>query len=397
MFKTSKISFCNQQACNIVEDSSKEEILDILQKNYYVSIKDKNFYIINSRNIKYIEKNPHFLSIKSSGSLYYLFLTNIDGNNYCFFIDKRVKDGHKYPRMISVNYRFSGEIFNNTLFDGELLRDKDENWLYIINNIVLYKGKLMKDKHINYKLNLVYDILTNHYQRDEHLELCPLYVKRLFANHEFDYMIKNYIPNLNYNCRGIYFEGIRNLSNHLYLFPRGHKFNKPITNEIGASKSESSKSGSSKSESSKSESSKSGSSKSEASKSGASKSEASKSESSKSESSKSESSKSGASKHKVIKQVNVSDRKYMRFMVKKTDISDIYNIYCMKDDDIYKYGGAHIPNLKTSKYMRNLFNNGEDNITMNCEFNSKMEKWTPVEVTNELVDDLSSIEMIYQI
>ena len=46
MFKTSKISFCNKQACNVVEDSFKE-ILDILQKNYYVSIKDKNFYIIN--------------------------------------------------------------------------------------------------------------------------------------------------------------------------------------------------------------------------------------------------------------------------------------------------------------------------------------------------------------
>ena len=56
MFKTSKISFCNKQACNVVEDSFKEEILDILQKNYYVSIKDKNFYIINPKNIKYIEK-----------------------------------------------------------------------------------------------------------------------------------------------------------------------------------------------------------------------------------------------------------------------------------------------------------------------------------------------------
>ena len=44
----------------------------------------------------------------------------------------------------------------------------------------------MKDKHINNKLNIVHDILTNHYQKDTHLEICPLYVKRLFANHEFD-------------------------------------------------------------------------------------------------------------------------------------------------------------------------------------------------------------------
>ena len=88
MFQTSKISFCGKQACNVVEESFKEELLDILQKNYYISIKDKNFYIVNPRNIKYIEKNPHFLSIKSSGSLYYLFLTRIDDINYCFRLDR---------------------------------------------------------------------------------------------------------------------------------------------------------------------------------------------------------------------------------------------------------------------------------------------------------------------
>ena len=32
MFKTLKISFCGKQACNVVEDSFKEEILNILQK-----------------------------------------------------------------------------------------------------------------------------------------------------------------------------------------------------------------------------------------------------------------------------------------------------------------------------------------------------------------------------
>ena len=126
MFQTSKISFCGKQACNVVEDSFKEELLDILQKNYYISIKDKNFYIINSKNIRYIEKNPHILSVKSSGSLYYLFLTKINDQKFCFFIDKKIKEGHTYPRIISVNYRFDDSLFENTVFDGELLRDRDD-------------------------------------------------------------------------------------------------------------------------------------------------------------------------------------------------------------------------------------------------------------------------------
>ena len=338
MFKTSKIPFCGKQACNVVDDSFKLELLEILQKNYYISIKDRNFYIINQKNVKYIEKNPNILSVKSSGSLYYLFLTQIDGENLCFFIDKKIKEGHECPRIISVNYRFDEELYQNTLFEGELLRDNDQNWLYIINNLILCQGKLMKDKHINHKINLVYDILTNKYSRDTHLEICPLYVKRLFANHEFDYMVKTYIPSLNYNCRGIYFEGIRNLSNHLYLFPRNHKFKKiePVHKR--------------------------------------------------------------EEQPKIVKRVNVNNevdltnRKYIRLIVRKTDMSDIYNLYCLDNDEIYNCGGAHIQNLKTSKYMRKCFHNGEDNITMNCEYNPSMEKWKPIDKTNDPVDNLNTVE-----
>jgi hypothetical protein len=338
MFETSKIPFCGKQACNVVDDSFKAELLEILQKNYYISIKDRNFYIINQKNVKYIEKDPNILSVKSSGSLYYLFLTQIDGDNFCFFIDKKIKEGHSCPRIISVNYRFDDELYKNTLFEGELLRDNDQNWLYIINNLILHQGKLMKDKHINHKINLVYDILTNKYIRDTHLEICPLYVKRLFANHEFDHMVKTYIPSLNYNCRGIYFEGIRNLKNHLYLFPRNHKFKKIET----APKKE--------------------------------------------------------EQPKIVKRVNVKNkvdlenRKYIRLMMEKGETSDIYNLYCFDNDEIHNCGGAHIQNLRTSKYMRKCFQNGEDNITMNCEYNPSMEKWKPIEKTNDPVDDLSSIE-----
>lgn len=340
MFETSKIPFCGKQACNVVEDSFKEELLETLKKNYYISIKDRNFYIINQKNIKYIEKNPNILSVKSSGSLYYLFLTQIDGENFCFFIDKKIKDGHSCPRIISVNYRFHDEMYQNTLFEGELLRDNDQNWLYIINNLILYQGTLMKDKHANHKINLVYDILTNKYIRDTHLEICPLYVKRLFANHEFDYMVKSYIPSLNYNCRGIYFEGIRNLNNHLYLFPRNHKFKKiePVKKEEYPQVTKNTRTSKSQTN------------------------------------------------------VDLTNRKYIRFIVRKTDISDIYNLYCLDNDEIHKYGGAHIQNLRTSKYMRKCFQDGSDNITMNCEYNPSMEKWKPIEKTNESVDTLNTVE-----
>ena len=79
-------------------------------------------------------------------------------------------------------------------------------------------------------------------------------------------------------------------------------------------------------------------------------------------------------------------------MVRKTDMSDIYNLYCLNNDEIYKYGGAHIQNLRTSKYMRECFEDGIDNITMDCEYNITMEKWKPIEKTGESMDDLNTID-----
>mgnify|MGYP001225824802 CR=1 FL=1 len=337
MIKTSKISFCGKQACNIIEDSFKEELFKILSK-YCISIKDKNFYIINSKNVKYIEKNPHFLSVKSSGSLYYLFFTNIEGSNYCFFIDKKIKDGHKFPRIISVNYRFDDAIFEDTLFDGELLRDKDNNWLYIINNLVLYKKILMKDRHINQKIDIIYDILSNKYIRDDNLEICPLFVKRLFSNHELEYMIKTYIPSLNYNCRGLYFEGIRNLKNHLFLFPKNTNFE----NVKNVKKSKEIK----------------------------------------------------KNVDREFTNIDLSNISTINFMVKKTETSDIYNLYIMNDNDLVKYGNALIPNLKTSKLIRKIFSDGNDNITFKCEYNKSMQKWKPLEISKEKIDDIKLVEGI---
>ena len=175
------INFCDARAYNLVDESIKQSILDSLKDNYYIKISDRNFYILNKKNLRYIENKPFVLSVKSLGSLYYLYLTKIEGKNYCIYINRRLKEGHKFPLMVSALYRFDDEIYSNTLFDGELLRDKDGNWLFIINNLLLYQGEIMKNRNIIKKISKVYEILSNHYIKDEHLELCPLYVKRLFS------------------------------------------------------------------------------------------------------------------------------------------------------------------------------------------------------------------------
>ena len=63
--------------------------------------------------------NPHLICLKSIGSPYLLYRTQINNVNYCFLIDKKIKDGYKFPKIFLVHYRFNEETFKGTLFEVE--------------------------------------------------------------------------------------------------------------------------------------------------------------------------------------------------------------------------------------------------------------------------------------
>ena len=70
--KTLELSFCSSTAHNVVNSEAKELVISRLKK-YGISINDKRAYILNSRSIFFLEKTQHIISIKSSGTNYYLF------------------------------------------------------------------------------------------------------------------------------------------------------------------------------------------------------------------------------------------------------------------------------------------------------------------------------------
>ena len=76
---------------------------------------------MNENHFKYLN-NPHLISVKTVGTNYF-FLTKINNINCCFYIDRKIKQGYTCPRIISVKYLFDDCVFDDTLFDGELVKD----------------------------------------------------------------------------------------------------------------------------------------------------------------------------------------------------------------------------------------------------------------------------------
>ena len=141
------ISFCDKNCYNICSNDFKKKILDEMYSKYRINFNQKNLDYYDEKTNKYkLSKNPYLVSVKSIGNSYYLYLTKISGVNSCFFIDNKILNGYSHPRIIYARYRFSDEVFNGTLFQGELVKTAN-SWKFIIGDILVYNGKKNKYRY----------------------------------------------------------------------------------------------------------------------------------------------------------------------------------------------------------------------------------------------------------
>lgn len=216
-----KTSFCGSQIDNITTNESKQYILNSLSilcsgikyNSRYAKVFNDQF----SKNLN----NPHVFFLKSSGTPYLLFLTQVNGVNYGFFIDKKIKDGYEYPKIFILPYEFSSELYKGTLLECELIRKRDKSWCIGINDIYHEKGCSMKTTVIIDRVNKIHNILTNNYKETEFTKTCYLFVKKYFDYKDVKFALNEFAPSLGYDIRGLYFVPLRvDYSNILFIFKK---------------------------------------------------------------------------------------------------------------------------------------------------------------------------------
>lgn len=221
--KTMRISFCKKSGLNVIEADDKQQIIDILDKSYSINFKTNRAMILNKKSLAFLRVNPHLISIKTTGSNYYLFLTRINDTNCCFFIDRKIKNGYTLPRIILANLSFGDEAYNDTLIDGELIRDKKNNWMFLIGDMLVYKGERLKENIVG-RFKKIYELLGNDFTEDPNMDICPIRVKKLFSYNDFNQLIMQYIPRLEYSIRGLYFNTLNpKHCNQLFIYKENNK------------------------------------------------------------------------------------------------------------------------------------------------------------------------------
>lgn len=298
----SRTSFCNKEIDNVTDNLMKKYILDNMGIKSQIKYSSRYAKIYNDQFKKNLN-NPHIFCLKSSGTPYLLFCTQINDTNYCFLIDKKIKDGYEYPKIFIVHYRFDPELFQGTLFEVELIRDKNQKWSILIGDIYTMGGNSMKNIQVHDRINHCNDILTNKYIDDDFCNICPLFIKRYFDIQEIGDVLNNFVPKLSYRIRGFYFVPLKTTySKILYLL-----------------------------------------------------------------------------KDDDYKKVNSKNKDLISFRIINTVKSDIYELYLFNEQktNIQKHSYASIPNIETSKWVKELINT-KDECIVECKYNTLFKKWVPI-------------------
>jgi hypothetical protein len=331
---TGIISFCDRIGFNIKCSDAKDIILNELEYRYQIRILQKHWYALDEQQFQYVLKIPHAVSIRSNGNPYYLYFTRYEDVNQMMYIDKKVQPGYQKPRIILSKGQFADCIFNNTLVEGEMIKDNKKQWLFVINDIIIYQGKLLKEIPLFDRLKYAYELLEQFYQPDDFMDVCQFQVKRYVPATQPDIeKLLAFSEQLPYTSRGIYF-----YPHSMKYKPKLINFNDELIKSVYR---------------------------------------------------KVKDNPDYIEKEKVEAVINIPVEKPIvtgltyeenekLLWLKKTELPDIYDLY-EAENSLQKIGIASVPGLETSRMLRNVFKNMNvaTAVAFKCKFDKTFQKWIP--------------------
>lgn len=347
------ISLADRIAHNIKSDDIKQEILNEFHSLYGIKIIQKHDHKLDERNAEYIKTHPHLISLRSNGNRYILYFTKYNDIEIIYLIDLKIHSNYTLPRIILLRGLFHKDLYKNTVIYCEMVKS-ETGWICLLNDIVVYKGQKLSKESLPERLEILYKMLDKEYTEDEVIDICKFKVKTyLYASAEGLTALMEMSEKLNYTSRGIYFWPYDNKykpklynfnENKIITVVRNNKSDNIFKEATGVTNVTNVLDGKTKTK---------------------------------------ESSPINAVVPSGVTGVTGVTGERRTLYLSKSNDPDIYNIYETENILISKkIGIALIPNLATSKMIRQAFANSNITATIkvSCAYNEKFNKWYPVEI-----------------
>lgn len=327
-----KTKFGNSEALIINDLDLKNEIIDYLFNSLSLS-KYRYVMLNNLQRLKFLKQNPHYVSPNFRGYNYLIIFMQIKGKCYCVAIDRKKLSYHKKNLdikrvfLVRVRVKVSNSIFRGTILDCKLIR-KNHEYFMLIKDCFKLMGQNLLDMEMSQKMSHLNSIINNHFN-DNNCDNFIFKINKLYKYNQLEDVVKNIIPECSLVVHGLVF--YPNFSGITVV----HLENKQDKTDIYSSNLNV----------------------------------------------------KNDSYNMITSLVEfLKNRKYSyelkgkkkKFWLKKTNITDVYDLY--EEIDKERVGIAHIPNLKISHLCQKFIK--EKPLKFLCIYNDKFKKWLPLSITN---------------
>ena len=313
------------------EKDIKNKVIDYLYNAINLS-KLRYGMLDNIQKLKFLQENEHYVLPNYKGINYFLIFTTIMGKSYAVLVNRKKLSYHrnqvdmKTVLIIKIFIDTNINLYSGTIFDGKIVQ-KDNKYYFLIQDCFYIMGKKILDMELKQKNQYLNDIINSNF-KSNCSENFQFKLNKLLSYSDLNELIEKIIPNSEISCNGLIFYPKYSGNSIIHIEKKNDKIN------IQSSQVENIES------------------------------------------------KSYDLIYNFTDFLNSrtysyeKERKQKIFLISKTDIPDVYNLYNKKDEP--KLGIAHIPNLKISHYCAKKIT--QPFMKVNCVYYNKLDKWIPINI-----------------
>ena len=198
VIKSTDISL-NQDIISEIENSCLYDILEIgnsgkVKSRKNISVKNRELYTrykLNSE-LPYLKKYKHLISVNPPGKKYLCYIKSFSNKNQCIFINRYKDKNLNYEhQVLKIDIELEDSLYKGTLFDGQCVKKKDGKWYYVIDDIYLYEGKNIMNNSFTERFKLLNNIFESDYFTKIENDYIDIYQNNLTSVLLFE--IKKYV------------------------------------------------------------------------------------------------------------------------------------------------------------------------------------------------------------
>lgn len=155
------VPFCNSKAFKIDSPELYEKVFLECEKIFNLKLKRGYFpgpqpVAIENKDITGIQNGGYMVCEKTDGERAILLLINIDNKPMCFIINRN-------NELYFMDLLFKKEVFEGSIFDGEIIKTKKDTWNYVIHDCMSYNGVSFLEQSHRLRYSCIIDFIVKRY------------------------------------------------------------------------------------------------------------------------------------------------------------------------------------------------------------------------------------------